>query len=332
MVTPRYAIAGGEVEVVCDGFTVDAEGDHGCFIGGEKCRVTAASSDRVLAIVPDDVEGEISLYLESGGEQSEHYGVTIGSMLADEMHIVANPVVDPKDDSLIITRSGSRGQSLPATLYRLETDGYLDEMSAVIMNPTGTAFDPSGNLFVTNRAAGEVCRIDRGEDVIQYATGLGVATGLAFDKLGQMYVGDRTGTIYRVPDFGNAEVFAVMEPSVSAYHIAFGPDGRLFVAAPGLASHDLIRAIDTSGNVETYARGFGRPQGLAFDREGNLYSAACFKGKHGIVRIGGDTGETEMFVAGNNLVGLCFTRKGDMIVATNDTVYSLPLGIQGSLL
>ncbi|MEJ7846932.1 MAG: hypothetical protein WKF92_02460 [Pyrinomonadaceae bacterium] len=332
LVTPQYAIEGGEVEVVCEGFNVDPEGDYGCYIGGEKCRITAASSDRILAIVPDNIEGEISLHLESGGDESEHYSVTIGLLLTDEMHIVANPAADPKDDSIILTRSGSRGQQLPFTLYRLETDGYVDEMSAEIMNPTGIAFDKDGVMYVTNRSAGEVCRIDRGEEVTVYASGLGVATGLAFDKHGVMYVGDRSGTIYRVPAFGETEIFTVLEPSVSAYHIAFGPDGRLFVSAPGLASHDAIMAVDEHGNAEKYARGFGRPQGLAFDVNGNLYSAACFKGKHGVVRIDAETGETEMYVSGNNVVGLCFTRNGEMIVATNDAVYSLPFGIEGILL
>jgi len=37
-------------------------------------------------------------------------------------------------------------------------------------------------------------------------------------------------------------------------------------------------------------------------------------------------------VAGNNIVGLCFTRKGEMIVATNDSVYSIDCGIEGTLL
>jgi hypothetical protein len=33
-----------------------------------------------------------------------------------------------------------------------------------------------------------------------------------------------------------------------------------------------------------------------------------------------------------NVVGLCFTRKGEMIIATNEEVFSLPLGIYGTLL
>jgi hypothetical protein len=147
-----------------------------------------------------------------------------------------------------------------------------------------------------------------------------------------MYVGDRSGTIFRVPEPALTEKFATLDPSVAAYHMAFGPDGRLFVTAPGLASHDAIYAIDSKGGVEKYFRGLGRPQGLAFDTDGNLYAAACYKGKHGIVRIADGGDAAEIFVAGNNVVGLCFTRNGEMIVATGDSVYSLNVGIYGTLL
>jgi DNA-binding beta-propeller fold protein YncE len=287
----------------------------------------------VLAIVPETLERtEVEMFLESGGESGEVYHYTIGKKLADDLHIVANPAVDPRDDSIIVTRSGTRGQQLPVTMLRLETDGYLNEMPAEILNPTGVAFNRSGNLFVTNRSDGEVCRINRDEEVVPYATGLGIATGIAFDDDDAMYVGDRSGTIYRVREFGDREPFAVLEPSVSAFHLAFGLDGRLYVTAPGLASFDAVQVIDRDGYDEKYFRGFGRPQGLAFDRDGNLYVAATYQGRHGIVRIAPGATSAETFVAGNNVVGLCFTRKGEMIVATADTVYSLNVGIYGTLL
>lgn len=168
------------------------------------------------------------------------------------MHLVANPAVDPKDDSIILTRSGSRGQQLPVTLFRLEADGYLNEMSADIMNPTGIAFDKTGELFVTARADGEVCRINRDEEVLPYSSDLGIATGIAFDKNGAMFVGDRSGTIYRVTSFGSAESFAVLEPSVSAYHLAFDKDENLYVTAPGLSSFDAVYRIDKEGYEEVF--------------------------------------------------------------------------------
>jgi DNA-binding beta-propeller fold protein YncE len=331
-VSPPHAIAGGEITIECDGFKVDADGRHGVFINARPCRIVAASTERIIAIVPPFTDGEANLHIESGRDESEPYMLTLGKKIADEMHIVANPAVDPRDNSLVLTRSGSRGQQLPATLFRLETDGYVHEMNVEILNPTGIAFDGENEMFISNRSDGEVVRISRDEEIVSVIGGLGVATGIAFDAEGMMYVGDRSGTIYRIPTVGMAETFAVLEPSVSAFHMAFGPDGRLFVTAPGLSSFDAVYAIDADGAVEKYFRGFGRPQGLAFDTDGNLYIAACYRGRHGIVKIDAGGQSAETIVAGNNLVGLCFTRNGEMIVAASDTVHSLNMGIYGKLL
>lgn len=332
-VDPLFAVPGGEIAVNCVGFTALLRDSDGCYIAGAKCRIVAASSHRILAIVPDEAgEGKTLVHLESGGAVSNTNELTVGVRIADNMHIVANPAVDPSDDAIILTRSGGRGQHLPATLFRLEADGYLDELPEPVLNPTGLAFDREGMMYATNRAQGEVYAVSREGTATVFATRLGIATGIAFDNEDRMYVGDRSGTIYRVREFSAPETFAVLEPSVAAYHMAFGPDGRLYVTAPGLASHDAIYAVDEKGDVATYFRGFGRPQGLAFDRSGNLYVAACYKGRHGIVRIAPDGVSCEHFVAGNGIVGLCFTRKGEMIVATGDSVYSIPCGIAGVLL
>ena len=332
-VNPPYAIENGEISIECEDFKLSADGEYACFIGGQRARLIGASETRILAIVPADTEtSETEIYLENGGERSVAFKFTIGKRLADNLHIVANPAVDPKDDSIILTRSGSRGQYMPVTMFRLDADGFLSEMPAEILNPTGVAFNRSGNLYATNRSDGEVCRINRDEEVVPYASNLGIATGIAFDKDDLMYVGDRSGTIYRVREFGSAESFALLEPSVSAYHLAFGTNGKLYVTAPGLASFDAVYVIDKEGYEEKYFRGFGRPQGLAFDKAGNLYVAACYQGKHGIARISPNGESAEMFVAGMSVVGLCFTRKGEMIVATNDSVYSIPVGIYGTLL
>jgi sugar lactone lactonase YvrE len=332
-VSPRYAIPGGEILVDCEEYEVGDLGTYGCFVGGIPCKVVGASSKKVVAIVPEGVDSaHTHVHLESSGDQSDAYEIVVGERLVADMHIVANPAVDPKDDSIVFTRSGGRGQELPHTLYRLEGDGYVDELPAQIKNPTALAFDDVGDLYVTNRSDGEVSRILRGEEVQLYASHLGIATGLAFDGDGAMYVGDRSGTIYKIPRPSLIETFAVLEPSVAAYHLAFGPDGNLYVTAPGLASSDSIYSIDPDGVVTPFFRGLGRPQGLAFDTDGNLYAAACYRSRRGIVRISPGASSVRHFVSGMNVVGVCFTRKGDLIAATGECLYSIPAGVYGTLL
>jgi sugar lactone lactonase YvrE len=332
-IRPKYALPGGEIEVLCEDFHPGGA-RFDCLLDGRSCRITASSSKRVLAIVPTSFTDQTQANVQLTADSNVHaeYEINIAGRLADEMHIVANPAVDPSDDAIVVTRSGSRGQHLENTIYRIESSGYIDELPEPVLNPTGIAFGPDGRMYVTNRAEGEVWIVGVNGDNSIHASGLGIATGIAFDDDGTMYVGDRSGTVYRIKGHDDAQVFASLEPSVAAYHMAFGPDGKLYVSAPGLASSDAIYAIDRKGDAKVFYRGLGRPQGIAFDTVGNLYIAACYRGRHGIVRISPDAASIELFVSGNNIVGLCFTRSGDMIVATNETVYSLTVGIQGTLL
>lgn len=333
LVNPQYAIPGGEVVIECDNFRIGGETHYGCYFDGEKARIVGASNRRIVAIVPDEFLSEtVSIVLEAGEARSEPFEIKVAGKLTGDLHIVANPAIDPSDDAIILTRSGTRGQELPVTMFRLETDGFLDEMPVNVINPTGIAFDSGGKLFITSRLNGEVVRINEDYDQSVVASDLGIATGIAFDANGTMYVGDRSGTIYKVSEFGIAEIFAAIEPSVAAYHMAFGADGRLYVSAPGLASYDVIYAIDKDGSEEVFFRGLGRPQGLAFDKAGNLYVAASYQSRRGIIKISPLGTTAEIFVAGMNVVGLCFTKQGEMVVATNEEVYSLPLDIQGILL
>jgi sugar lactone lactonase YvrE len=155
-----------------------------------------------------------------------------------------------------------------------------------------------------------------------YAESMGVATGIAFDKAENLYVGDRSGTIFKIARDRQIFVFATLEPSVSAYHLAFGPHGDLFVTGPTPSSFDAVYKIDPHGAVTVFYRGLGRPQGMAFDREGNLYVAASLGGKRGIVRLTPDA-KPSLAVAGPNLVGLAFAPGRSAILADTNSIYHL---------
>ncbi len=112
------------------------------------------------------------------------------------------------------------------------------------------------------------------------------------------------------------------------YHLCFRADGTLLVTAPTTSSHQPIYAIDPQGSITTFFRGLGRPQGMAFDIDGNLYVAASLQGDRGIVRIT-PAGVAELVVSGNDLIGLCFLDDGCCALATHSTIYHADLGVEG---
>ena len=333
-IDPPAAIPGGEVSIECEGFDTSNLRECRVTFDGIEARMVGASPWRVLALVPESHEGgEAEVVLEArDGQRSAPARLHVGRMLAEDLHIVANPAFDPDDGSLYVTRSGSRGQRMPVSLFRLDPGGELTSVNGEIANPTGIAFDSLGQMFVTSRLDGTAYRVTPFHEVVPFVRDLGIATGIAFDRAGRMYVGDRSGSVHRVNGKGESDVWALLEPSVSAYHLAFGPDDYLYVTGPTVSSNEAVTRIDPDGRAKVFFRGLGRPHGLAFDREGNLYVAASYRARRGVVRIAPDGRRAELFVAGMNVVGLAFSAAGDLVVATGDSLYQLPLGIKGTLL
>jgi sugar lactone lactonase YvrE len=325
-IDPAYAAPGGEVMIDCEDLDTSDPTRCAVWFDDQQASIVALAPRRVLAIVPDQKQtGGVDVVVESNGNRSEAASVRVARRLAEDLHLVANPAFDPDDGSLFVTRSGSRGEQLPVTLFRIDVNGEMTEFSGDITNPTSIAFDNSGQMFVSSRMDGNVYRITPFKEAVPFARNLGVATGIAFDRSDTMFVGDRTGTIYKVNGIGEETPWAQLEPSVSAYHLAVGPDDSLYVAGPTVASFDSIMRVDANGGVSVFYKGLGRPQGLAFDTAGHLYVAAALRGRRGILRISPDGKDAQMFVAGMNLVGLAFNAAGDMAIASTDSIYKLDI-------
>ena len=323
-IDPLIALPDAEVRIDCEAFDTSDPTQCAVWIGDERASTVALSPRRALAIVPElKGGGPVEVRLESGGATSNAASLIVGKRQAEDLHPVANPAFDPDDGSLFVTRSGSRGEQLPVTIFRIDINGELTEFSGDITNPTGIAFDSGGQMFVSSRMDGTVYRITPFKEAVPFASNLGIATGIAFDKSDMLYVGDRTGTIFKVNAIGEETAWVQLEPSVSAYHLAVGPDQSLYVAGPTVASFDSIMRIDSHGEVSVFYRGLGRPQGLAFDHEGNLLVAASLRGRRGIVRIKADGKDAEIFIAGTNLVGLAISSTGDFALASTDSVYQV---------
>jgi sugar lactone lactonase YvrE len=250
----------------------------------------------------------------------------VAHLLHDGLHPVTSPAVSPTG-MIYATISGPRGKQTPISVVRISPDGRGTPFVTGLLNPTGLAFSPDDELYVTSRADGAVYRVDAGGDFTTYAEGLGVPTGAVFDQDGNLFVGDRSGAIFKIDAERRIFVYATLEPSVSAYHLAIDGEGTLYVTGPTLGSNDAVWAINRQGEARVWYRGLGRPQGLAFSSDGDLYLAACLRGRCGIVRIT-PAGEASLVLAGANLAGLAFSPLGTTILATSDAVYEVDLGLE----
>lgn len=326
-VKPNAALPGGEIKIQGSGFA--AAGNHArpqVQFGSAEGSVVAAAENFVIARVPEGAAGG-AVRVRLGSIESQPYPIALGVQVADNLHPVANPAVDA-EGNVYVTFSGQRGQKVPVSLYKITSNHNVKPFITELMNPTGLAIDREGHLFVSCRNDGTIHRVAREGRATQWVEGMGIATGLAFDREENLYVGDRSGTIFKIGPDREIFVFATLEPSISAYHLAFSPTGDLYVTGPTTSSFDRIYRISPAGEVSTFFRGLGRPQGLAFDRFGNLYVAASLGGKRGIVRLTPQA-EPDLAISGSNIVGLALLPSHRAFIATNTALYTLDADIEG---
>jgi len=325
-IQPAAALPGGELRIVGHGLRPAELRRPLVRFGNIEASVVISSHDFVVARVPEGAtSGPVTVAAD--GQVSNPFHVKVAVPIADNLHPVTSPAID-HEGNIYVTFSGSRGQKVPVAIYKIDTNYNVKPFITEMMNATAIAFDRAGYMYVSSRFDGTVYRIAQNGTMTAYAEGMGIATGIAFDHEENLYVGDRSGTIFKIARDRQIYVFATLEPSVSAYHLAFGLNGELYVAGPTTSSFDAVYRIDTHGSVSTLYRGLGRPQGLAVDVDGNVYVAASMRGKRGIVRITPD-GQASLVVAGQNLVGLAFAPGRSAVLATTGAVHHISLDIQG---
>lgn len=325
-VTPQAGIYGGHIRLSCEGLDPVSLETCQLVFGTHRARPALMTLTMLLGVIPESPATQ-QLHIVQGARASNVVPFTVATRLADNLHPVANPAVDP-DGNIYTTISGSKGQHIPVSLYKIAPQGTIEPFHSGIANPTSLAFGPDRSLYVSSRHEGTVYRLDPQGKLSTFATQLGIATGLAFDRQGQLHVGDRRGAILRIAPNGTVQTLARLEASMTGYHLAFGADDVLYVSYPTLSGADRIYRITPDGEAQPLVHNLGRAQGLAFDTEQNLYVVAYYRGEGGVLRIT-PSGEIQRVVAGSGLVGLAFAPDGTLLLTDTSAVYRLSFGIQG---
>ena len=193
-VLPAAALPGGEIELAGANLGPTGSSLPSVLIDGHPAHILMSRPNALAFRVPDQATtGLIEVRNPAGSSNTAP--LRVARQLSESLHPVTNPAVS-RSGMIYATISGQRGKQTPISIVRVSPDGRGTPFVTGILNPTGLAFSPDGDLFVTSRAEGNVYRIDAAGEPALYAEGMGVATGAAFDAEGNLFVGDRSVTIF----------------------------------------------------------------------------------------------------------------------------------------
>jgi hypothetical protein len=229
------------------------------------------------------------------------------------------PAVD-SFGNIFTTFSGSRGPEGPGGGLQDRSQLHHEAVHQRAHECHRLAFDEQGMLYISSRYDGFVYQVTPNGNMSVYVEGMGVATGIAFDGEHNLYVGDRSGTIFKISPTARSSSSPPWNLPSPPTTWPSAPTAISTSPGPPPPASTRCTASRTTGEVETFYRGLGRPQGMAFDEEGRLYVAASIAGRKGVVRIDPDR-RAELFLSGPGIVGLAFTPSRAMVVATTNAIY-----------
>ncbi len=317
-VIPDVALPGGLVRIEIEGDIEPAE--VRAAVDDADAEIMGASTEAVMVRIPQVLRPR-NLVLRN--TETVAVDLKLGWVLADDLHAVANQVVDAFGN-VFVTYSGSRGEEVPFSIFMISPEGRKEAFLTDITNPTGLAIGPDNYLYISSRHTGIIYRSTFDKRVEKFVEGVGISTGIVFDSQGNLLIGDRGGHIYRCTPDRQLTTLCDLEPSVAAYHLAIDGDDVLYVTGPTLSTQDVIYRITPEGTVSVFFKGLGRPQGLAFDAEGRLHVTASYRGRKGLYRFDGSG--PELLVAGPMLVGLAYSHEGDRLyLVDNSRLYVVDL-------
>lgn len=193
-----------------------------------------------------------------------------------------------------------------------------------LSEPTGLAFDGSGNLYVGvygngtlgggTGGLGAIYEYGSGGTKTTYGSGMDYTMGLTFNA----------GNLFAASGGGNDNVYQFTAPLTSSVYYSGHNAGQLVFNGSGVLyvanySNGSISEIPSGGGSGTdYGNGYaGTAIGLAFDKSGNLYESDYNSGKIYEYADGVISSGNQITVASglNKPMGLTFDQNGDLFVA-----------------
>jgi sugar lactone lactonase YvrE len=182
-----------------------------------------------------------------------------------------------------------------ATLYVLNPNGKVVRQVTIANSSPhtlGLRFNPvNGFLLVLDFGAGTVLHVDPmsgSSSIFVPAIANSGLNALTFDKLGNAYISDSfNGVIWKVgPNGGTPTVWSNspllgpgsgLTPPFGANGVEFSNDGKVLYVA-NTAFHQIIQIPvnpnGSAGTASVFITGINAPDGIAIDRDGNIWICA----------------------------------------------------------
>jgi hypothetical protein len=180
-----------------------------------------------------------------------------------------------------------------------------------------------GDLYMADAVEGRIFKFTPAGTRSTFASGLHQPVALAFDREGNLFVGDsgagippQSSRIFKVTADGTESTFATV-PSDQLLGMAFDGAGNLFVST-GL---DILK-FAPDGTQSTFASDVDGVWPLAFDKLGNLYAGVNPIGPSSVLKFAPD-GSSSTFIsfpAGSSVTALAFDSGSDLFVNVGESI------------
>ncbi len=179
-------------------------------------------------------------------------------------------------------------------VYKINETGAVSTFATGLADPVGLSFSPDGQLYVVERASGEVTNISTGGDFSSasaYSWGFSSneLRNLLIDSSGRMLVANRqAGTVVDITGGGNQLSAPIFASGLSGTRDIFQTSTGSIYAVEEYSGE--VTDITAGGNLVDaipFAGGFSIPYALAESPSGYLYLAEALSGNVYDITLGG---------------------------------------------
>lgn len=231
--------------------------------------------------------------------------------------------------------TGSQISAIDPKTGRIET---ISPLGGDIVAPDDVAFDPSGQLYVTEVMDARVSALGANGRARVLRDDIPCANGITFHQ-GRLFVGEcRIGGRLLELDLNGGEPRVLLDNVAMPNAMEVGPDGMLYF--PVMGTNEIWRINPEGGAAERVAGDLGVPDAVKFDANGFIVSTQVHTGE--VLRIDPrsgartvlaklDPGLDNLTFVGDRLFVSNFTGEITEILDAGDTRTLLPGGLNWPL-